>query len=110
MLIERRANLNDSDEFLSTPLHMAARRHHFAIVQAHIKAGSKPNAVYKRGDTPLHRAVPSCRNEIIANLLLCNGANIHSKNNDQQSPFLIAAAAGNINGMKYLIKHGANVD
>ena len=57
----------------ATPLHMAARRGHVKIARALLECGAAINAVDRKGDTPLTRAI-NCRQDLVAQLLVESGA------------------------------------
>jgi truncated hemoglobin YjbI len=57
----------------ATALHMAARRGHAGIAGALLDCGAELEAKDRKGDTPLRRAI-NCRREMVAKLLVENGA------------------------------------
>jgi len=57
----------------ATALHMAARRGHLEIARALLDCGAVVNALDRKGDTPLQRAM-NCRKTEVAQLLLERGA------------------------------------
>ena len=76
-----------------------------------IKMGAKVN--HKSGrhnSTALHVAAYRCDNAEIINLLIRNGAEIDIKNDQSETPLMLASENGNIKAMKVLIDNGANVN
>ncbi|MBO0763087.1 MAG: ankyrin repeat domain-containing protein [Hyphomicrobiaceae bacterium] len=61
-----------------------------AMIDCLIKAGADPNAVDKRGVTPLHRAVRT-RCAAAVKALLAGGANARAGNKNGSSPMLLAS-------------------
>eukprot|EP00094_Tigriopus_californicus_P011802 TCALIF_11400-PA protein Name:"Similar to Tnks Tankyrase-1 (Mus musculus)" AED:0.04 eAED:0.04 QI:0/0.85/0.75/0.87/0.71/0.5/8/1134/1190 len=60
------ANLNDKNKDLLTPLHLAADKSHYEIMDILLKNGSKVNALDSHGQTSLHRCaregnIQACR-------------------------------------------------
>jgi ankyrin repeat protein len=56
----------------ATALHMAARRGHAEIARALLDAGAAVNALDRKGDTPLQRAI-NCRKNEVSQFLLERG-------------------------------------
>ncbi|CAH1784885.1 unnamed protein product, partial [Owenia fusiformis] len=54
-LIRKGANLNDKNKDMLTPLHVAADKAHFDIMDILLKQGAKVNAIDLLGQTALHR-------------------------------------------------------
>ena len=66
MLYRKGANLNDKNKDLLTPLHLAADKSHYDVVEVLLKNGAKVNALDNAGQTALHRCaradnVQACR-------------------------------------------------
>lgn len=54
-LIRKGANLNDKNKSLLTPLHIAADKSHYDVMDALLRHGAKVNALDELGQTALHR-------------------------------------------------------
>lgn len=67
---------------------------------------SKVNAVNEHGRTPLHQ-LNSLSDETI-DFLLENGANIHARDNNGETPLYVAAMEGNHYALKILLTLGAD--
>lgn len=68
-LIARGADVNAQDDILgNTALHRVARLGHIDYVKALIEAGADPTLKNKYGETALHLAIDSGRNDCIAYL------------------------------------------
>jgi len=69
LLVQAGANVNAcAGVTRSTPLHMAARRGHLEIAQALLECGAALDALDRKGDTPLQRAI-NCRRQKVAQFL-----------------------------------------
>lgn len=73
-LIENDANVNSTNSYKSTPLHLVDR---LIVAQMLIDAGADVNRVNNDGYTPLHTAT----NPEIVNLLIESGANVNARDN-----------------------------
>lgn|GEM_PF-2271539 len=84
-LIENRTNINITDDFGITALHLCSDVH---VAKLLIEKGAAVNIKDKRGNTPLHYAVD--RNMIQVGLLIQNGADITIANNEGNTPLQLA--------------------
>ncbi len=73
-------NLNEKDEYGSTPLTIAVTFDKTDVAKALIKAKADLSITNNEGSTPLHTAAFFCRTEIVK-ALLANGADKSLKNN-----------------------------
>ena len=94
----------------ATLLHMAAIMNNYKLAQALISGGANPNAKNHLGQTPVFLAANWSSNEILS-LLLNNGGD-PNVNVDEGSKYntalMIAVVNKNIEGVKLLIKAGAD--
>jgi len=113
ILMTRGADVSAKDRNGRTPLHHAARNGFVEIVQLMITAGADVNAKTNDGIAPIDEAlrIPvtiaprlgvRCRQLVVADLLLANGADFSSVH--------VAAYAGNLDKVKELVEHGINVN
>lgn len=66
LLLRKNASVNDKNKDLLTPLHLAADKSHFDVIDLLVKNGAKVNALDSLGQTALHRCsragnVQACR-------------------------------------------------
>lgn len=86
MLLDKGADVNIADIRGSTPLHRAASKGLFPIAKLLIDRNEiKINYKDAYGCTPLHLACEEDREEV-ALLLVDNGADVETKNRDNQTP------------------------
>jgi CubicO group peptidase (beta-lactamase class C family) len=88
--IKAGSDLNEKDEYGSTPLIVATTFGRAEVARALIAAGADMTIRDTYGSTPLHLAALFCRTEIVK-ALLNNGANRYSRNNSGSTPFDIVA-------------------
>ena len=90
--IKAGSDLNEKDEYGSTPLIIAITFGKTEVARALIEAGADMNIRDNNGSTPLHLAAFFCRPEIVR-ALLDNGANRQLRNNSGSTAFDIAQSA-----------------
>lgn len=83
--IESGADLNQKDQYGSTPLIIAATFGNVEAARALIDAGADLEVTNNDGSTPLHIAAFLCRTEIVQ-ALLQKGANKDARNNAGRTP------------------------
>ncbi len=74
------SDLDEKDEYGSTPLTITATFGKTEVARALIEAGADVNIQNNEGSTPLHTAAFLCRTEIVE-MLMSNGADKDVKNN-----------------------------
>ncbi|KAG2464607.1 PSD10 ATPase, partial [Polypterus senegalus] len=89
MLLENGADPNATDKFESTPLHRAAAKGNFRLIQLLLKHGASTNIQDSEGNTPLHLACDEERGEA-AKLLVEHGSSIYIENKEEKTPLQIA--------------------
>lgn len=109
-LIAAGANIEESDYFVGTPLHVAVSVGAPSFVSALLGHGADIEAPSElRGARALALAAEFDDVTILA-LLLDNGANIEAQDNDGKTPLFVAAEKGNVATLKLLLEAGAKVD
>ena len=101
------ADINEKDEAGLTPLYVAAREGHEAVVRLLIKSGANKEAQDKDGWTPLYFAAVK-GHEAVARLLIESGANIEAQSKDGWTLLHWVAQQGHEAVVRLLIEGGAN--
>jgi ankyrin repeat protein len=92
-----------------TDLITAAVYGHIDSIKKIIEEGADINMTDNDGDSPLHRACLSSREQAVS-FLISHGATVNSRSNNGQSPLHYAAYAGNNKIVKLLIEAGADIN
>jgi ankyrin repeat protein len=93
-----------------TPLHVASKEGHGAIVKALLDAGANAKAVTTSKTTALHLAAGAGSVEAVT-ALLDRGADVNAAEGAWgQTPLIFAAASNRVDALRVLIKRGAKVD
>ncbi|MFP4374136.1 MAG: ankyrin repeat domain-containing protein [Spirochaetaceae bacterium] len=108
-LIDNGADVNASDVFGRTPLHLAVS--HPEVVELLLDAGAGVDARDQLSNTPLHRAVPSLET---VDALIRAGADVNARNTGGNTPLDIAMRYGNsrraVEVVQRLVEAGAGVE
>lgn len=109
-LLLNHANLDLQDALGNTPLHWAAYFGHGKVVELLLRHKAKVELKDTIGNRPLDFAVQE--NFLpIAEMLVTNGANLNEAGKWYgQFPLHIAVRNGNVEGVRLLLRHGANVN
>jgi len=109
LVSERSMNVNKliNDSFEETPLHLAAEKGHLEVCKALLKVGANPIATNNKGWNAMHFAASNGKVEIIE-MLLAYKQLIDSKGDNELTPLLLAARAGQLKVCEVLLKAGAN--
>ncbi|GMF10493.1 unnamed protein product [Phytophthora lilii] len=91
-----------------TPLHIASRKGHSAVVELLLKHSAASNLPDEEGNTALHYAANIETVEVLLNSAFRTNANIPNRRG--RTPLHIAAARGDVAVVAYLIRHGAEQD
>lgn len=102
-------NDGESSKYM-TPLMKTVSGNHVALVQMLLDRGALVNRKYRiKEQTALHLAVRYCPfNEEIVLALLRHGANVDERDENGQTPLMVAAASGFEKAIDILLKHRAN--
>jgi ankyrin repeat protein len=106
-LIDKRADVNATQQDGTTPLHWAVERDAPEIVQMLIRAGANVKAVNRYGATPLWLASVNGNAKTIA-MLLEAGADASSANADGETALMVAARTGKPDAVSTLLARGAD--
>jgi ankyrin repeat protein len=107
LLLERNADLEQTNEFGNNPLLVAAREGHIDIVRMLIEREADVNAVKQNGDTPFILSAAGGHIEC-AKLCLQRGADVNAVRKDGTSALLRAAEEGHLEMVKFCLQHGAD--
>ena len=124
LLIEKGANVNETDGSNKTPLFIAIETAESDnIVNILLKNGADVNHKDINGETPLFLAIKNDYSGritveegsasvtgVLIQLLIYYGANVNEKNNKDETPLFIASAMGDDLKVRTLIKNGADVN
>lgn len=91
-----------------TPLHIASRKGHNAVVELLLQHNAASNLPDEEGNTALHHAANIETVEVLLNSAFRTNANIPNRRG--RTPLHIAAARGDVAVVAYLIRHGAEQD
>jgi len=94
---------------VDTPLGAAAWGDQLEAVQILIAAGATPNKAGRNERSPLGITIERSRNDVIARLLIKNGANPNGLP-EFDPPLMMAVATGRLDLCKFLLKTGATVN
>ena len=89
ILLSRNAELNTTDKYGNTALHMAAENSQLNIVKLLLNKKPELNIQNQYGDTPLHNAVRAGSVDIVSELVIA-GADINIENYNRKLPIDIA--------------------
>ncbi|XP_069816769.1 ankyrin repeat and SOCS box protein 10 isoform X2 [Dendropsophus ebraccatus] len=106
-----------SEEEELTPLHMAARHGLLGHVDLYLRHGATVDKRNVHGETPLSNACshPQSPDQLhsyysVCERLILSGADIHTRDDDQQSPLHLACKSANPQTVRLLLERGAEVN
>ena len=107
-LIDFDANVNKADALGRTPLHVAAEKGHFDLIDLLIMEEAASDPRDKRKDTPLMLA---CRRGVTSSIkaLIDGGANVNLAGCDQMTSLMWAAYHGRLDHIATLLEGGADL-
>ena len=109
LLIQAEANVNTTNGYGMTPLHLAARHGHFKVCRLLVNKGADVNRVDRNGWAPLHWAAVNGRVEL-CRLFINREANVNATANSGMIPLHWAAWYGHLAVCRLLIQAGANAN
>jgi N-acyl-D-amino-acid deacylase len=108
LLLKKGADVNAANTFGATALVRAATD--FEKAKLLIDAGANVQVKTEQGKLPLTIAARRYGNSKTVQLFLDHGANATERNKQGISPVLVAAACGDLDTVKLLVAHGADVN
>ncbi|KAK6514338.1 hypothetical protein TWF506_008735 [Arthrobotrys conoides] len=109
LLLEKGADINESDAWDKTALHKAVVAEHHELAELLINQGANINAIDTLRNTPLHKTAAEGRQQL-AKLLIENGADINMINCDGSTVLHITVSRGHQELAKFLIEKGVDVN
>jgi ankyrin repeat protein len=107
-LLRERVDVNGPQADGTTGLHWAAHWNDLAMTRSLIAVGADPSLANRHGVTPLALACENGSAPVIE-ALIDAGANPEGSGTGEP-PILVAARTGNVDAVKTLVAHGANVN
>ena len=114
-LIELKANVNIKNKGGASPLSAAVSNNHKGIINLLLDAGAKLTS--SSSDlSPLHTASQIGNIQLVRSIVSKQSDDsviqtlVNAKGPDNQTPIHFAVSSGNLNIVKYLLKHGADVN
>jgi ankyrin repeat protein len=108
-LIEKGANVNETDWDNKNLLMFASENGDLDIVKLLIENGAIINTISKHNKTPLIYASEKGHLDIVK-LLIENGANVNDTDSDNKNLLMFASENGDLDIVKYLIEKGAIIN
>ena len=116
-MINDGADVNATDYYGSTPLHLAAMYGKAEVISVLVQAGADINVTtiahngvdFDAGKTPLHKAAFHGNVEVIP-VLVQLGADVNAGDNYAQTPLHEATLSGKIEAVPILVKEGADIN
>jgi len=109
LLLEEGAQINDPDDMLHSPLHLATRRGHLDFMKGLLERGVDINGADHRGMRPLHMATMSGTSDCV-NLLLANGASPNPTSTNGLLPLHWASLRGCANSVASLLNSDPSME
>lgn len=106
LLLERGADVNAVNQAGSTALLRAAAD--YEKLKLLVERGAKVNVRSMLGNTPLMLAARPAKSRHSVELLLAHGADVAATNIHGATALMAAAAGGDVESVRLLLKHGAN--
>jgi ankyrin repeat protein len=110
LISKRPRDLDVSDAFGYTPLHIAVHTDDNKVLQMLIERTTNINGQDNKGCSPLHHAMCESNHEHSARLLLDHGANVDAQNNNGSTPLHLAASKTSEEIVQLLIENTTNID
>ena len=108
--IHKNSKMEEQFDRVGYPLHCAVFQDRTEIVQYLLKKGAKVNQPGALGQTPLHFACQGDVAEIFDMLMKTKGIDVNAKDDEGDTPLIVAARNGKVNYIKQLVAKGAKID
>ena len=109
-LLDQKADVNAQQADGMTALHWAVQRDDLEMVDILIRAGADAKAVNRTGATAMYLACTNGNAAIIEKLLAAGVDANGPITAEKETPLMLAAFTGNVNAVKTLLDHGAEIN
>ncbi|MEZ0226061.1 MAG: ankyrin repeat domain-containing protein [Alphaproteobacteria bacterium] len=109
-LDNKKFSINVADSFGNTALHVAIQFRQGDAIKLLLRYGPDFDAQGKDGLTPLMLAMEKCKPSLIIPIIRAPGGNPNTHDNNYVYPLHKAAATGEMDIVKALVEHGADVN
>ena len=109
-LLEAKADVNSLSKGSITPLQCACITGNIDAIRKLLHEKAKVDGETENGETALSIAIEKDSTKIALLLLTDNPDEINKPNKEQKTPLCTAAKTGNLNMVKLLVRHGADIN
>lgn len=102
------SNINQQNEKGETLLHLSAKSGNLELVEFLIEKGANRDIADDNNETPLHHAALNSDLSMVSLLITKN--NLNAKNNNANTPLILAILGNDIEVVDYLLNYAAAVD
>ena len=108
--IHKNAKMDENFDRVGYPLHCAVFQDRTEIVEYLLRKGAKVNQPGALGQTPLHFACQGDVKQIFDLLMNERSINLDAKDEEGDTPLIVAARNGKVDYIKALVAKGANIN
>ncbi|XP_071086322.1 ankyrin-3-like, partial [Haliotis cracherodii] len=109
VLAQDKVDINSRDKRGWTPVVVAALARHGELVDFLVKKGADMSSVNNSGDNILHQACSGGDVEIVKRILALEKVDINSRDQNGETPVMMAARDGHVQLVEVLVKKGADM-